>query len=830
MSVAPMARASAPRARMPPEIDFDRQICTEPATASVQSLPAQGVPVVARGEHWRVERRVTHSDCAELHLANGAAGSVVLLWPFDRFVAVHRVPRVRAVRLRRWAARIAQHAAGPRAGRLRVAATHPRLLPYQLSPALAVAAGEARILLADEVGLGKTIQAGWIIADALSRDRNTHVLVAVPAGLRQQWQSELSLHFGIDASIADAAWLRRTAVDLPADVNPWSLPGVYLTSLDFIKRPEVARGFEYQLWDLLVVDEVHTAAAPTERHGALSALAHRSRCLVTISATPFSGDPQSFESIARLGATPDAPAPLMFRRSRENVGALGSRRHRFAAVRITRAENRLQRLMERYSHEVWSEASGSLADAARLAMTVLRKRALSSPRAALRSLERRLALLARDIPLPRQLDLFQEEDALDDEEPYEALSAPGLRDAGRERRWLALLIEAARRAADFDSKLRFLQRLLGRVHGDSAIVFTEYRDTLMHLAASFPGAALLHGGLAPRERDAVQRRFNLEGGLLLATDAASEGLNLQGRCRLVINYELPWNPARLEQRIGRVDRIGQRRRVHALTLVARDTAEDLVVAKLARRLYRIAAAWGANDRLASFLDEARTARIVIGNAGAEEVTDALPLTAVRRHAADDTVAAEEARRLSALRGMPSPAPWMRDVLVSTTTAHGPLHQGFLFVLGWTAATADGVIVDSAVFLIHVAESMDGRNRDAAAARLLVETALARHAVAVGAAVSRSGAGQLSDTNRVHQRIVRRLEDRERALLSLRRDGSLFQPGLFDRRAVQHAGETAKASSDLAHEHAHRLDLLERSMVLHARCDVVGVLIVQRGRA
>src|SRR5204862_7952370 len=122
----------------------------------------------------------------------------------------------------------------------------------------------------------------------------------------------------------------------------------------------------------------------------------------------------------------------------------------------------------------------------------------------------------------------------------------------------------------------------------------------------------LHGGLTNAERAHVQRRFNEEGGILLATDAAAEGLNVQRRCRLIVNYELPWNPARLEQRIGRVDRIGQRRRVHAVTLVARDTAEDLVIAKLARRLVRVAATLGERDRLAGFLTDARTAGIVVG--------------------------------------------------------------------------------------------------------------------------------------------------------------------------------------------------------------------------
>src|SRR5262249_43332597 len=142
-----------------------------------------------------------------------------------------------------------------------------------------------------------------------------------------------------------------------------------------------------------------------------------------------------------------------------------------------------------------------------------------------------------------------------------------------------------------------------------------------HLAVAFPQALQLHGGMSAADRSLVQQQFNEHGGWLLATDAASEGLNLQQRCRLIVNYELPWNPARLEQRIGRVDRIGQGRPVHAMTLVARDTAEDLVVANVTRRLERVWATLGERDRLAAFLDEVRIARSVIGATEHTEYTD-----------------------------------------------------------------------------------------------------------------------------------------------------------------------------------------------------------------
>jgi superfamily II DNA or RNA helicase len=822
---------------MPFEEDIDRSICTEPASQAAQSLPhgvVAGALVTARSERWHVLACSVHEDCAELHLTNAASGPAVLLWPFDRVDVMRSDRSLLVTRLRRWVARMAEHSAGPRAGRLHVTAARARILPYQLSPALAIANGHSRILLADEVGLGKTVQAGWIIADATARHTDARVLIVVPAGLRDQWTRELSTHFGIQPIGADARWLRRTAADLPGDVNPWSLPGVYLTSLDFVKRPDVVRSLGHLLWDVLVIDEVHTAASPTDRHAALAKLARHSRAVVMISATPFSGDPESFDSIARLGALQEEAPPLMFRRSREDVGTLGARRNRFASVRLDQPEQRLQRLLERYSREVWREsgeerersAAGHDIEGARLAMIVLRKRALSSPKATQRSLERRLQLLGSEVRSHRQLDLFDvDEDPLDDEEPGQALSTPGLRDPERERRWLRVLIDAARAAVGSDSKLRFLERLHRRIRGDSGIVFTEYRDTLAHLATVFPQALFLHGGMTPSERADVQQRFNREGGLLIATDAAAEGLNLHGRCRFVINYELPWNPARLEQRIGRVDRIGQERPVHALTLVARHTAEDLVLAKLARRLHRIAVTLGERDRLTAFLDEPRIARLVIG--GSKASGERPPQPSILRSAGDTTVDGQEADRLLILQNTPGHCPPAHAVLVSVTRRNRNLANGYVYLVRWTATTIDGTTVDSDIFAIHVRAGGNPAPSTAAAARTIAAAAIECHEGIVAAAADGLAAPRLDKARKLHNAITQRLAARERALLSSNERPALLQPGLFDRRAVEHAEDVRATTEASVAAHERRLIALERSATLQGRCDVIGVLIVAR---
>ncbi len=265
----------------------------------------------------------------------------------------------------------------------------------------------------------------------------------------------------------------------------------------------------------------------------------------------------------------------------------------------------MHRLLDRYTAAICRESPRLHGAQSRLLAVLLKKRALSSAASLGVSVRRRLDLLT-GAPAPAQLPLaLDDEDPLADDVDDGVLAAPGLRDDGAERTLLNRIARAAD-AAGVESKLTFLVRLLRRVR-EPAIVFTEYRDTLARLhgplAATGHAVTLLHGGQLPAERAAAQHRFNDTGGVLLATDAASEGLNLHTRCRVVIHYELPWTPSRLEQRAGRVDRIGQPKRVHELLLVAGDPAERLVLAPLARRAARARSALGPSGNLLDHVTE-----------------------------------------------------------------------------------------------------------------------------------------------------------------------------------------------------------------------------------
>jgi len=577
--------------------------------------------VVVRGSRWRVADVRAYDGCALLTLHGVARpfdGRVRrVLSPFDRIEPVERPRRARFVGSRTWR-RVcrAAIAADVPPGALTTAGTAAiELLPYQLEPALAIVRGcGTRLLLADEVGLGKTIQASLIAAELIARGSAERVIVLAPAGLRDQWVDELAIRFGIEGVRVDAGMLRRAAPGLPIGVNPWLTAPVAIASIDYVKRPEVLPAVAAVPWDLVVVDEAHTAAAESDRRAAAHALAARAPYVLLLTATPHSGDRELFESLCRVGAIGDAPL-IVFRRTRAAIGIAARRRVHVVRVRATAEERRMHAQLQRYAAAVRAEHQ-SRGEAALLALGVLHKRMVSSSWSLAQSIERRLrTIVAADkseqgeqLTLPLG-DRWGE--ITDADQPPAWPAILGLADRDRERRLLTALLAAAHDAAAAETKLVYLTRLLGRAR-EPVVVFTEYRDTLLHVerAMSRP-TAILHGGLRREERADVLRTFaSTPGIVLLATDAAAEGLNLHHRCRMVVNLELPWNPSRLEQRIGRVDRIGQHRIVHAFHLVAAELGETAVLDRLRARIAVAAADLHASDPLGDGTHERAIARLV----------------------------------------------------------------------------------------------------------------------------------------------------------------------------------------------------------------------------
>ena len=614
---------------------------------------AVGSSVWVRSERWVVVACDRFETCTVVSLegqgGENAGRQCRLIEPFDRLRQVNpnRLHRRKRDSLLRSALTAAARER-PASGLWTAADARITLLPYQLEPALAVLDGATRILLADEVGLGKTIQAGLILSELRARGLVDRALILAPAGLRHVWASELHDRFGLRAEVLDlAAIAERTAI-MPAETNPWTLTGVTITSLDFAKRTEVLAAIEEAPFDLLIADEAHHLTPGSDRGAAVARLAARVPWVVLVSATPHSGDQDAFNYLTGIGALNDRLA--IFQRSRAAVGVAGSRRTHLLAIRPSAAEAEMLRATERYARAIW-QARGAINRGVRLVATTLARRAASSATAFLRTLTRRLALMSgHEDPSPRQPRLpWEDLDDGDDDDPA-WLGCAGLEDGLAERRQIEALMAVAQNAKRRASKSHRLARLLECVN-EPAVIFTEYRDTLEALQQVLEPVwplAVIHGGLAPAIRQhAVERFTRGDARVLLATDTAGEGLNLHYRCRVVINVELPWNPRRLEQRVGRVDRIGQSRCVHAFHLIHRDTIEERVLARLEHR--RLNAVRGLLN-IAGWVSEDEIAHAALGERWMpERAAPSIRTSRVARATAERS-RAEEQRRLRAAAG------------------------------------------------------------------------------------------------------------------------------------------------------------------------------------
>ena len=552
-------------------------------------MPSRSQPgsiVTVRDEQWRIARVDAFDGCAVVTLDGSNHQRLRVIEPFDRVMATGGGGLVR--RHRRTVLRAALQTIAserPALGLWTAASASIDLLPYQLEPALAVLRGATRLLIADAVGLGKTIQAGLILSELRARGWVDRALVVCPAGLRATWADELRQRYGIASTVIDQAAICQSAAWLPPGVNPWTTHRTAIASIDYIKRPEVLAAISEVPIDLIIADEAHHLTPGTDRGAALCRLASQAPWCVLLSATPHSGDENAFDYLTRIGAHHDELTT--FRRSRRHVGTPGGRRERLIRMRPAQPEIEVLDGVELYAKAIWN-GRGASDPAARLVAITIARRAASSALALERTLRRRLKLLDGGFE-PAQASLpWEEEDDADDCGSSAVLATAGLASEREERAAIDHLLSLIGRCRQ-TAKLEWLAARVARFQ-EPAIVFTEYRDTLDAIVALLPRqvrTVAICGATPISERRRAVEAFNHgRADILVATDTAGEGLNLHYRCRLVIDVELPWNPLRLEQRIGRVDRFGQRRRVHALRLFYPDTIEERVLERLQLRRRR----------------------------------------------------------------------------------------------------------------------------------------------------------------------------------------------------------------------------------------------------
>lgn len=559
------------------------------------SLPGPGACVWIRQRRWVIERARVDRSVLRLDVASGAR-RLTFLAPFDRPLAAPRRVRPTPVRRQQALARLAHVLAASHSFDLPQAALHAPIdiLAYQLEPTLALLSGIRRVLVADDVGLGKTVQAGLALAELRHRRASCSALIIVPAPLVDQWLYELRERLRLEATAVHQEALDREALQGGVGATPWDRPGIWVASPDYLKQRHVLDGIPPTPWDIVIIDEAHGVTGDSGRHEACHELAQRARHVMLLTATPHSGDDARFRRLVDLGRLPREGDELrVFRRTKADVVPRPAPVSRRPRVVLTPQALQVFDALLAFERAVLRAADAGQQASAHLLISVLRKRAASTLHALEQSIGRRLDWLQTpdrayqfdwlQPPLP-----FIEEEAHDSEERQALIGETGL-SASRERTWLRRLRLLCSLAMPGDPKPRHLSSLFAR-STEPVVVFTEYRATLDCLQKRLRGTrtiAILHGGLTPRERqDQLAMFLTGEASVLLATDVGGQGLNLQSKSRWVVNVDVPWNPTRLQQRVGRVDRIGQQRRVHTSTLSLRHIVEDPVLESIARREQR----------------------------------------------------------------------------------------------------------------------------------------------------------------------------------------------------------------------------------------------------
>ena len=543
-----------------------------------------------------------------------------------------------------------------------------RLFDYQLTPLKkALELPRANLFIADDVGLGKTIEAGLILQELTLRQQVDFVLVVCPASLCLQWRDEMERRFGLRFEVYNRAFVAQRRQERGFAVNPWTTHNRFILSYPLLRRPEYRDLLVQRLGDrcrksLLVLDEAHTAAPASASVYAVDSavtravrddVAPRFENRLFLSATPHNGHSNSFSALLEIldpqrftRGVPVRPGQLeavMVRRLKSDLRAFGGTKlphRRIVEIDLTEEEGRwrassrgsatgdpagpagelagdafaaapldlgsgepleieLSRLLAEYTELMRPHQ----ARRAQLVFIHLQKRLLSSVAAFWRTLKlhaenvgpgvAKLAAAGPDLADSAPLLFSHSAGSGGDDDEYgvdeeTAEDAAGAEVAGASRRLpspagraRALLDEMLRRAEagrhQPDAKVRALLAWMRRYQDPPGgwsdrrvLVFTEYGDTLRYLyrqlRAEIDGTPLddrrilmFHGGLLDDRREALQRAFNSPPGedpvrILLATDAAREGVNLQGHCADLFHFDIPWNPARMEQRNGRIDR------------------------------------------------------------------------------------------------------------------------------------------------------------------------------------------------------------------------------------------------------------------------------------
>ncbi len=510
---------------------------------------------------------------------------------------------------------------------------------YQLDPLVrAIDMARVKLLIADDVGLGKTIEAGLVIQELISRHRARSVLIVCPASLQEKWKVEMHSRFGLDFKIVNTEFIKQLRRERGITANPWSSFPRLIASMDWMKTGEGLRLMKDCLppqanyprkFDVLVVDEAHNVspsgsinyAIPSLRTQLIRTIAPHFEHRLFLSATPHNGFQQSFTALLELlddqscvrGVMPEEKVRkrLIVRRLKSDLPGFAQRELHALQVNYSAEEKNAHSLLKQYSDMRSGQGLGSA-----FIQKLLKKRLFSSPRAFASTLQKHKDTIEgkRNAPartkgsmkeriLRKALERAEEdyasdsrfEQAIEDAivaatENEDSLTIDQVQIIDQLLGWANQ--NANRKDSKADAILQWLEQHLktnGQINENRVILFTEYRAThswLFEILTSngWGGDLIesLHGGTDDKEREKIKAAFQAHPSkapvrILLATDAASEGIDLQNHCNFMIHVEIPWNPNVLEQRNGRIDRFGQKQdKVHIWHPVGSKLPQDAV--------------------------------------------------------------------------------------------------------------------------------------------------------------------------------------------------------------------------------------------------------------
>jgi SNF2 family DNA or RNA helicase len=519
-------------------------------------------------------------------------------------------------------------------------------LPFQIEAVYgyALKLPKIRFLIADDPGAGKTIMAGLILKELKLRGLAKRILIVVPGHLKDQWIREMKEKF--QETFLE---VNRSLMNSLYGENPWEIKNQVITSMDFAKQEDILPSLSSTHWDLVIVDEAHKMAAyrygdktsKTDRYKLGEVLSKTSTHLLFLTATPHKGDPENFRLfldllISGFFATDkliqesinNKDNPLFIRRLKEDLRDLEGKpifTNRYPKTIKFRLSDKEKKLYNELSKYVISQYSKALQkDKKRnvaFALLILQRRMASSTYALLKSLERRkqrLEELLKKNELEKEksysgfdieeFEEYSEQERWEKEKEWETLSlAETKEELQQEINTIEDLIEKANEIIKEENEIKLtelkkaieegLKRIREIQGNEKILIFTESKDTLDHLVKKIESwgysVNFIHGGMSLEERIRAEKVFRDQTQIMVATEAAGEGINLQF-CHIMINYDIPWNPTRLEQRMGRIHRYGQQKDVYIFNLVAEDTREGKVLIKILEKLDEIRKALGSD--------------------------------------------------------------------------------------------------------------------------------------------------------------------------------------------------------------------------------------------